>query len=402
MIRTKKASNLIEHNDDEGELIYLVDKKNKTIEYFVKQDKNPRSRQLEKIYIDGFDKLPSGFYSNGFGITSGGYLLTNHLFDTLKDFTLFVSKDSSSKIIKKGKSHLVTLKYDDLHMFQERYREIKKFRNEEHENAAKYYLNRFFPRHFAETEEVDESVYKEDQIADILKKVDLMENLSKNDAVALTEFYPSFMEVVGEKLTGKKKFIQISKNKDNTEIIYLESIIKEFEKKLGQNLMESKWQDFLRDYILLFNTSYASFIEKESISLAGKYPDFMLIDVYSFIDIYEIKKPTTNLLKKDESRNNYFWDTELSKAISQTENYIHQINKNSYGFKEEVKKSKGIDIRIVKPRGFIIAGQSSQLDNEIKEENFRLLNTSLKNVEIILYDDLLASLRNFLARLKEK
>jgi len=312
------------------------------------------------------------------------------------------TSDSPSKIIKKGKSHLVTIKYDDLHMFQERYREIKKFRNEEHENAAKYYLNRFFPRHFAETKEVDESVYKEDQIADILKKIDLIENLSKNDAIALTEFYPSFMEIAGEKLTGKKKFIQISKNKDNTEIIYLESIIKEFEKKLGQNLMESKWQDFLRDYILLFNTSYASFIEKESISLAGKYPDFMLIDVYSFIDIYEIKKPTTNLLKKDESRNNYFWDTELSKAISQTENYIHQINKNSYGFKEEIKKSKGIDIRIVKPRGFIIAGQSSQLDNEIKEENFRLLNTSLKNVEIILYDDLLASLRNFLARLKEK
>src|SRR5690606_27065647 len=152
--------------------------------------------------------------------------------------------------------------------------------------------------------------------------------LSKEDAEALIKFYPDFLEVAGSKLKGKKKLIQISKNKTETEIIYLESIITEFEKKLGQNLVEHKWQEFLREYILLFNTNYSTFIEKASISLAGKYPDFMLIDVYNFLDIYEIKKPTTNLLKHDASRDNYYWDTELSKAISQVENYIDEISKN--------------------------------------------------------------------------
>lgn len=402
MERTKKPSSFIERTDDDGKLIYLLDKKNKKIEYFVKQDPKARSKQLDKIYIDGFDKLPPGFYNNGFGITSGGYLLTNKLFEKFGNFTLYISKDLPSKVLRKGKSYLITIRYEDFHKFQDRYREIKKNRNEEHENAAKYYLNRFFPKHFDETEKIDESEYKEDQIADVLRKNDLLENLSKNDATALNDFYPKFLEIIGKKLSGKKKLIQISKNKDNTEIIYLESVITEFEKKLEQKLVESKWQDFLRDYILLFNTSYSSFIEKENISLPGKFPDFMLIDVYNFIDIYEIKKPTTNLLKKDDSRNNYFWDVDMSKAISQVENYVHQINKNAYAFKEEIKKSKGIETRIVKPRGFIIAGQSSQLDNEIKEENFRLLNTSLKNVEVILYDDLLESLKNFLNRLKQK
>ena len=128
----------------------------------------------------------------------------------------------------------------------------------------------------------------------------------------------------------------------------------------------------------------------------------MLIDVYNFLDIYEIKKPTTNLLKHDASRDNYYWDTELSKAISQVENYIDEISKNALSFRDLIKKKKGIDIRVIKPRAFIIAGHSKQLDNVTKEENFRLLNTSLKNIEVILYDDLLSSLKNFLNRLKEK
>lgn len=399
----KVTKDIIEHTDDDGKLVYKIDKKKKTIHYFVKKDPKRSSFEFSEILFDGFDKLPTGFYSNGFGITSGGYLLRDKLYNKFgEDFTLQISSKSESKILKRGKKHLVILNIDDLQSFQNRIREIKKDRNEENQIAADFYMNRFFSRHFEETEEIDESLYQENQIAGILQKVDLLENLSKEDAEALVKFYPEFLEVAGSKLKGKKKLIQISKNKTETEIIYLESIITEFEKKLGQNLVEHKWQEFLREYILLFNTNYSTFIEKASISLAGKYPDFMLIDVYNFLDIYEIKKPTTNLLKHDSSRDNYYWDTELSKAISQVENYIDEISKNSLSFRDLIKKKKGIDIRVIKPRAFIIAGHSNQLDNVTKEENFRLLNTSLKNIEVILYDDLLSSLKNFLNRLKEK
>lgn len=168
-----------------------------------------------------------------------------------------------------------------------------------------------------------------------------------------------------------------------------------------QSLPESSWQVFLREYILLFNTNYTDFIEKANIQILGtKFPDFMLIDVYNYLDIYEIKKPSTNLLKEDSSRGNYYWDVEIAKAISQVENYIHSINKSSASFREEVKRSKKLDIRVVKPRGIIIAGTSNQFKgNEIIEDNFRLLNRSLKNVEIIMYDELLTNLKIFLARL---
>ena len=153
-------------------------------------------------------------------------------------------------------------------------------------------------------------------------------------------------------------------------------------------------------FILIFNTNYASSLEKESIALQGKYPDFLLIDAYNYLDIYEIKKPSTQLLKKDGSRGNYYWDVEIAKAISQVENYIAYADRHGSGLREDIKKRKGIDIRVLKPRGFIIAGQRSQLQGEIMEGNFRLLNSGLKNVEVILYDELLDNLRSFLKRLK--
>lgn len=401
MPRKVKNEKIVEHTDKDGVLVYTIDKEKKTIHYLVKRDPTRSAFQIPEILFDGFDSLPSGFYQDGFGITSGGYLVKNKLYDKFgSKFTLQISNNSKSKILKRANNHLVIWNYKDFQTFQERFREIKSERNKESQTAADFYFNRFFPKHFEETEEIDESLYQENQIAGILKKVDLLENISKEDAEALVEFYPNFLDIAGSKLRGKKKLIQIAKNKTDTEIIYLESVIKEFEKKLDQNLVENKWQEFLREYILLFNTSYSSFIEKQSITLSGKYPDFMLIDIYNYMDIYEIKKPSTNLLKLDESRNNYYWDTELSKAISQVENYIHQINKNSLVFIDEIKRNKKIEVRVIKPRGFIIAGSSKQLDNQVKEENFRLLNTSLKNIEVILYDDLLSSLKNFLNRIK--
>ena len=46
-------------------------------------------------------------------------------------------------------------------------------------------------------------------------------------------------------------------------------------------------------------------------------------------------------------------------------------------------------------------GTRKQLKGELMEDNFRLLNNSLKNIEVILYDELLSNLKNFLKRIKK-
>jgi hypothetical protein len=226
--------------------------------------------------------------------------------------------------------------------------------------------------------------YSEDKIAKILNSEEgIIERLSKNDVTAVAEVYGEMIRT-GKLGLAKKDLKVIAKSKSATDKVYLENVVKEFEQRLGKAAhTESEWQTFLRDYILLFNTAYVEVLEKMSVSLGGKYPDFMLLDVYNYIDIYEIKKPSTPLLRRDASRNNYYWDVEICKAIIQIENYIHLLNKNSAAFREEVQRGKGVDIKVVRPRGFVIAGASDQLVGDKMRDDFRLLSSALKNMEVL-------------------
>lgn len=104
-------------------------------------------------------------------------------------------------------------------------------------------------------------------------------------------------------------------------------------------------------------------------------------------------------MKKDKSRDNYYWDVEIAKAISQVENYLHQVQRNSDGLINDIRRNKKIYINIVLPRGYIIAGMRNQLLNQKMIDDFRMLNEALKNVDIIFYDDLVENLETFVKRI---
>ena len=57
-----------------------------------------------------------------------------------------------------------------------------------------------------------------------------------------------------------------------------------------------------------------------------------------------------------------------------------------------------MDVLIVKPKAFLIIGSSTQLLNDDMRNDFRILRDSLKNIEIILYDELLERFKNLKKR----
>jgi len=79
-------------------------------------------------------------------------------------------------------------------------------------------------------------------------------------------------------------------------------------------------------------------IEKQSVDLGGKYPDFMLIDAYGYVDIYEIKKPQTKLLRYDKGEVTIL-DAEVSRAIIQTEKYISNIERHRFELESKLQRS---------------------------------------------------------------
>jgi len=382
-----------------------VDKKNKVLTYLV----DPTSGQhntYSEIVLDGFIELPKGFYKGGAGIDKpASIFLINSLKANVSDkFKFEISKTKPSKIQGIGRGFKVILNYTDFIQIQEGLKEIRKEKNDKLKSFVTYKLGKVLPdKYEPPTKSFDDiNVYQEDRISKIINiNPDILDSLSKNDISTIASLYQKLLST--DKLGSQPQDIKIiGKEKSRNERIYLEKVVKRFETDLTKtSLHERDWQTFLSQFILLFNTSYVKVLEQASVTLSGKYPDFMLIDMYNFIDIYEIKKPTTPLLQYDDSRNNYYWDKEMSKAISQTENYIYQLTRNSSTFREDYKVSNiEKDVKVIKPRGFIIAGNSDQLDNEKKQNDFRLLASSLKNIEIILYDELLTNLKNLIKRLE--
>lgn len=380
-----------------------IDKKNKVIIYNVDKE-SAQYKIFSSIKIIGFTDLPKGFYKKGAGLDApAGTFLVNSLRDTINNkFQFEINKDQPTALKKIGRGFKILLNYSDYLQIQEGLKDIRKEKNEVLRNFVTYKLGFLFTGYYDKpTKSFDDTnTYQEDRISKIIHvNPNIIDTLSKNDITSVAELYHQLL--IKNKLSNKPQDLKIiGKTKDQNEKLYLQKVIEKFEEDINKrNLSESHWQIFLSQFILLFNTSYVKVLEKMSVSLAGKYPDFMLIDIYNFIDIYEIKKPQTELLDYDDSRNNYYWNKEVAKAISQTENYIHQLTKNATSFKDDLKE-KGIEIKVVRPRGYVIVGHSSQLVDDKKQNDFRLLANSLKNIDIILYDELLTNLKNLVKRLE--
>jgi hypothetical protein len=177
---------------------------------------------------------------------------------------------------------------------------------------------------------------------------------------------------------------------------HLDRLIAEFEERLSRNLSENDWQSYFEEKILYFQDSYINKLHKPNIAtITTQFPDFGVITADEYLDLIEIKLPKTVLLSEDKSHKTFFWSTDVSKAIAQVESYIDSVMSRRADIIQQIEKLTGIRLRIVKPRGIVIAGSTTEFSTTpAKRDYFRLLNEGLKNVEIVPYDELSQRLRN--------
>ncbi len=279
---------------------------------------------------------------------------------------------------------------------------INEDNNNELREAVASFLSTKFPKQ-VKTSNDDFDEYKGGEVAALLRRKKVALKLNEEDLESLNNFFPKIFE---GSLKGKKRGVKIGRatliknTKTITDRIFLDEVIKEFESNLlKKNISENDWQKFLSEKVFRFLSNYVTTIEKQNVSVSVSYPDFVLVDVYGFIDVFEIKKHDTTLLSLDEDHDNYYWKSDTSKAIAQIENYIDEIVRNSDDYIRAVKRKKTLNIRVVRPRGYIIAGTSSQFKNKKESADFRKLGTSLKNINFILYDELLENLKNLRSKL---
>ena len=389
------------YSKDDERLVLEIDRlKNRSV-YHVAEGTG-QAKSFEKIYLEGFVGFPKGFYREGFGLLKpAGTFLVQALKEAFgAPFEFSIIRTGKTKVTKTGRRFHIQLTHSDYIAILDGLKEIRSDANRKCKKLVAAKLHGLFPKYYKSVAPDSPFTYSEDRIAKILSSdPEIVEKLTKNDVTRVAEIYSELAEK-GKLGIDVKDLSVVSRSKSVAEKVHLQQLTREFDRMLKKpNTSESAWQQFLQNYILLFNTAYVGVLEKMSVMLQGKYPDFMLLNVYNYIDIFEIKKPSTNVLKKDESRNNYYWDAEVSKAISQVENYIHYLSRNAATFRDEIQTIKGIDIKVVRPRGVVIVGQSTQLTSDKMRDDFRLLAGSLKNTDVILYDELLKNLKNLINRL---
>lgn len=235
--------------------------------------------------------------------------------------------------------------------------------------------------------------YKPGNIASILQE-DILNDLSVDDKNALNNFLPGYI--------AKESVSTVNILKATTQIKTLKEIAEEMKSEIKGKRSESWWQNYIHQNILIIQQGYIQAIQKMNITIGNtKFPDFSLITYDNFLDILEIKMPSTILIKEDTSRGNFYWHTEIAKAIIQTENYIENVSRHGDAVRSFIKDNHGIDLKVVRPRGIILAGESGNFVSQKQKDDFRLLTQASKNIIFVTYDELVMRLENYIEVLEK-
>lgn len=336
-----------------------------------------------KIYFEG--KKPKGLKKDG-SIVFGKHILEALTRKFGPKFRLIISKDGNSIKLERGiyrvRVSQITFKSmnDEL---RERTRDIKN-------DIVSKFLSKIYPDHFTANET---PVYIPGTLSHILGS-EILPRISIEDRDAINKFIPDF--IASESLNT------VSTLSAKSQIKTLKQLAEDLKNAIEGSYAESWWQTYIKKNILIIQQGYIAAIEKMNISIGGtKFPDFSLVTHDGYLDILEIKKPNTNLLKADTSRGNYFWDPEVSKAIIQSENYIETVSHHADAVRTYILDNFGINLKVMRPRGIILAGDTRKFGTAKEKDDFRLLSLSTKNIVFVTYDELLSRLQNYIKILED-
>lgn len=333
--------------------------KKTVVNFVVVKNKGYGPFRKTKIYYEG--KKPAGLKKDG------SISLGKHVLETLKNkfsqqpFRWIITEDVDSITLGRGIYRVRTSQATLKRMGQElwdRTRDIKL-------DIVTNFFSIIYPQHFAREET---AVYVPGTLARMLGGK-ILPRLSIEDKDAMNEFLPEYM--ASESLNS----IHIAAE---AQIKTLKELASDLENAIPAVHTEDWWQKYIKKNILIIQQGYISSIEKLNTTVGGvKLPDFVLATHDGYLDILEIKRPDTNLLKFDKSRDNYYWDSELAKAVIQTENYIENISHNADAIRNYIRDNYKIELKILRPRGIILAGDTRKM-SQPKESGIKYLKNCIQ------------------------
>ncbi|MCF7819819.1 DUF4263 domain-containing protein [Candidatus Gracilibacteria bacterium] len=222
--------------------------------------------------------------------------------------------------------------------------------------------------------------------------------------LTITETLPLYKESIREIIKIGKGLLELTGNKTKLKS-FSKSVFGEERKSL-----ESCWQLYFDRYLRLllmnYKEFYSQFVFKEMKGYDKETrPDFLAVDIYNNIDIIEIKTHRTILFRKEQGRDSYYPSADLNKSIFQLNKYMDLKSENIDTEKIENAYTKALieNDKIYRPRGILIVSSkdhitSEQTDDELTarlEKEIKKLKTTYNNIDIVLFDELIQNLENY-------
>lgn len=238
-----------------------------------------------------------------------------------------------------------------------------------------------------------------------------MDEQIKTGAYQLTikETLPLYKESIREIIGIANKLMELTENKTKLKL-FSRGVLGEERKSL-----ESCWQLYFDRYLRVLLMNYKEFYSQIVFKKMEGYeketrPDFLAVDIYNNIDIIEIKTHRTILFRKEKGRDSYYPSHDLNKSIFQLNKYMDLKSENIDTRKIEDKYTKSLieNDKIYRPRGILIISSkdhisSEQANDELTarlEKEIKKLKTTYSNIDIILFDELIKNLENYVRYLE--
>lgn len=238
-----------------------------------------------------------------------------------------------------------------------------------------------------------------------------MDDQIRSGAYKITtkETLPLYKESIKEIIKIGKELLKLAENK---------STIKTFSRNtLGveRKTLESCWQLYFDKYLRVMLMNYKEFYAQSVFKEMEGYekesrPDFLAVDLYNNIDIIEIKTHRTILFRKEKGRDSYYPSHDLNKSIFQLNKYLdlRSANIDTSKIENEYTKSLIDNDKIYRPRGILVISSqdhitSDRTDDDLSsrlEKEIKKLKTTYNNIDIILFDELIKNLENYVTYLE--
>jgi len=381
-----------QHKEDESEeKVKIFTKNGETFEY------DFDGKSVKSIVFEGFKELPKIITPFGYGFEERS--LNNFFrynFEDKRINKILISENTESK--REGSTLYFNLSElaDVIGAINQEQRAC----NDTKKILIKNYLVAVFPEINFDHQETNNN--KKLILRNLNDK--LIEQLTAEEIEKIGSFYVKAARKFKASHIIKRMSAGLMKN---AQLITLQEIISKYESLLKKNPPESTWQAFFDEYITLFDSRYVRKLNYKNIATAlTKYPDLVLVDIYGYLDFYELKKSGTKLLQYDSSHKTWFWSKEVSMVISQASDYLQKAKENAFSYSQAIKTEteteteEGLEVNIINPRAIIVIGSKHELDTDKKRHQFKNLRESLKDIEFVLYDELLDRLKNLFDTVK--